>query len=87
MITTLIAFYQSLPDDFFIVDHDADGYFCYPVAEGLAGIPDWTAPELHREVVVLWNDECTVALVADARHADPRCRILKAKSVVFGGAQ
>ena len=48
-ITTLIDFYRSLPDDFYIADHGADGYFCYLVAEGLEGL-NWNAPELHMPV-------------------------------------
>lgn len=84
--TTLIDFYRSLPDDFYIVDHDKDGYFCYPVEEGLAGL-DWEDSSMYRDQVVLWNEDNSVALVADAHRPDPRCRILKSRAAIFVDAK
>ncbi len=82
-LTTLIEFYRALPENWFILDHDEDGYFAYEVSEGLAGL-NWDDPSLHRPVIVLWNEAYTVALVSDLNRADPRCMVLKAKSEVFG---
>jgi len=36
---TLIAFYRSLePGQYYIVDHDADGPFVFPIDDGLAAV-------------------------------------------------
>lgn len=81
MITTFCQFIQSLPAEQFFVCVLGEEPAVYPVEEAEI---DWENPEVFRPVEVLWNEECTIALVSAANSVDPHCTVIKAKSVVFG---
>lgn len=81
--STLGAFFASLPrDTFMIVEKDDEGTTIYPIEDILYGVPA-EDPSWGESVVVLWNEESTLALVALADKADTRCHIFQHKAAIL----
>lgn len=81
--STLGAFFSGLPrDTFMVVEKDDEGTTIYPIEDILFGVPS-EDPSWDKEVVVLWNESATLALVAQAESADPRCYTFKDKKAIL----